>query len=64
MSAEDELAAVEAKLESVGWTIDLLYGVTQSLVAERDALKKRLEQERRRDLRRAKQHYGEGTVER
>lgn len=58
------MAQIEAEIVNCTWNIDLLYGVMARLIARRDALREREAKARARDLKRARELFGEGVIER
>jgi hypothetical protein len=63
MSDEDELAALEARLDSLDWMIALLYEAQVPLIAERNRKRAHLERARQKALKQAAEYCGAGVVE-
>jgi hypothetical protein len=59
MSDEDELAALEARLDAYAIAIDMLYDEMRSALASRGEIRARLEKQRKRDLRKAREYLGD-----
>jgi hypothetical protein len=63
MSDEDELAALEARLDSLDWMIALLYEAQVPLIVERNRKRASLERARAKALKQAAEYCGAGVVE-
>jgi hypothetical protein len=63
VSDEDELAALESRLDSLDWMIALLYEAQVPLIAERNRKRAQVERARQKALKQAALYCGAGVVE-
>jgi hypothetical protein len=58
MSDEDELAALESRLDAYAIAIDMLYDQMRSALASRGEIRARLEKQRKRERKKAERYLG------
>jgi hypothetical protein len=63
VSDEDELAALEARLDSLDWMIALLYEAQRPLITERNRKRSQVERARQKALKQAAEYCGAGVLE-